>query len=110
MTRIFPKSHNLVSTGGSDYTLRSRLCSFYDKPLLTFYRLTETYLTFAPRGFISLLKAIPAWLKDKLFQKSNLITKIQEIDEKFDKKKFLFSNTILAMRHQHIMTSSTKLL
>lgn len=39
---------------------------FYDKPLLTFDRLIETYLSFAPRGFSSFLRAIPAWLKQKL--------------------------------------------
>jgi len=42
---------------------------FYDKPFLKFERLLETYLAFAPRGFISFAKALPVWLKDKLFQK-----------------------------------------
>ena len=40
---------------------------FYDKPLLKFERILETYLAVAPRGFLSLLKAGPLWLKDKLF-------------------------------------------
>jgi carbamoyltransferase len=44
--------------------------SFYDKPLLTFNRLLETYLAFAPRGFPSFVKAIPVWVKEKIFQKS----------------------------------------
>ncbi len=39
---------------------------FYDKPLLKFDRLLETYLTFAPRGYASFIKAIPVWLKEKL--------------------------------------------
>ncbi len=39
---------------------------FYDKPLLKFDRLLETYLTFAPRGFKSFLRAMPLWLKQKL--------------------------------------------
>ncbi|MBT5051001.1 MAG: hypothetical protein HOM58_21050, partial [Rhodospirillaceae bacterium] len=43
--------------------------SFYDKPLLTFNRLLETYLAFAPRGFPSFVKAIPVWVKEKIFQK-----------------------------------------
>jgi carbamoyltransferase len=46
---------------------------FYDKPFLKFERLLETYLAFAPRGFGSFISSMPAWLKDKLFQK-RLIT------------------------------------
>jgi carbamoyltransferase len=42
---------------------------FYDKPLVKFERLLETYLAFAPRGFRSFRMAIPVWLKEKLFQK-----------------------------------------
>ena len=41
--------------------------AFYDKPLLTFERLLETYLTYAPRGLASFLKAMPVWLKQKLW-------------------------------------------
>src|SRR6185369_6328574 len=36
---------------------------FYDKPLLKFDRLLETYLSFAPRGFRSFVQAMPLWLK-----------------------------------------------
>ena len=39
---------------------------FYDKPLLKFERLLETYLSFAPIGFRSFLVAMPSWLKQKL--------------------------------------------
>ena len=39
---------------------------FYDKPLLKFERLLETYLAYAPRGFSSFLRAMPLWLKQKL--------------------------------------------
>jgi carbamoyltransferase len=39
---------------------------FYDKPLLKFERLLETYLAYAPRGFGSFVKAMPQWLKQKL--------------------------------------------
>ncbi len=39
---------------------------FYDKPLLKFERLLETYLSFAPAGFRSFLQAIPLWLRQKL--------------------------------------------
>ncbi len=40
---------------------------FYDKPLLKFERILETYLSIAPRGFASFLKAGPLWIKEKLF-------------------------------------------
>ncbi len=39
---------------------------FYEKPLLKFERLLETYLAFAPQGFLSFLKAMPMWLQEKL--------------------------------------------
>ncbi|MEI7836230.1 MAG: carbamoyltransferase N-terminal domain-containing protein, partial [Planctomycetota bacterium] len=39
---------------------------FYDKPLLKFDRLLETYLAYAPRGFVSFAKAMPVWLRQKL--------------------------------------------
>ncbi len=42
---------------------------FYEKPFMKFERLLETYLAFAPKGFRSFAKAIPIWIKDKLFQK-----------------------------------------
>jgi carbamoyltransferase len=45
---------------------------FYEKPLLTFERLLETYLSYAPKGFISFLHAMPVWLKEKLYLKSVL--------------------------------------
>ncbi|MEM1043062.1 MAG: carbamoyltransferase [Bacteroidota bacterium] len=41
--------------------------AFYDKPFLTFERLLETYLAFAPRGLASFIKAMPVWLKKKLW-------------------------------------------
>ena len=42
---------------------------FYEKPFLKFERLLETYVAFAPKGFKSFSKAMPIWLRDKLFQK-----------------------------------------
>jgi carbamoyltransferase len=45
---------------------------FYDKPLIKFERLLETYLSYAPKGFRSFLAAMPVWLKDKLFLKTTL--------------------------------------
>lgn len=40
---------------------------FYDKPLLKFERLLETYLAFAPRGLVSFARSMPVWVKEKLF-------------------------------------------
>jgi carbamoyltransferase len=48
------------------------LVAFYDKPLLKFERLLETYLAFAPAGFRSFVAAMPGWTREKLFLKSIL--------------------------------------
>jgi carbamoyltransferase len=45
---------------------------FYDKPLVKFERLLETYLSYAPHGFRSFLAAMPVWLKEKLYLKTTL--------------------------------------
>ena len=45
---------------------------FYDKPLIKFERLLETYLAYAPLGFRSFVAAIPIWLKEKLYLKATL--------------------------------------
>ena len=45
---------------------------FYDKPLLKFERILETYLGIAPRGFRSFLSAGPLWIKEKLYQEREL--------------------------------------
>lgn len=60
------------------------LVTFYDKPFLKFERLLETYVTFAPRGFQSFRKAVPVWLKEKLFQKDLLIKALKSVDPAFD--------------------------
>jgi carbamoyltransferase len=58
--------------------------AFYDKPLLKFRRLVETYLAFAPRGFRSFRQAMPTWLTDKLFQKRILIKMLRAAAPDFD--------------------------
>jgi len=45
---------------------------FYEKPLLKFDRLLETYLAYAPRGIRSFSRALPLWLKEKLFIQKTL--------------------------------------
>ena len=52
--------------------------AFFEKPLLKFERLLETYLGNAPRGYQSFKVAIPVWLKEKLFQKVNLTKALKE--------------------------------
>ena len=49
---------------------------FYEKPFVKFERLLETYLAFAPKGFKSFAKAMPVWIKDKLFQKAALVKEL----------------------------------
>ena len=58
---------------------------FYDKPLLKFERLLETYYAFAPKGLVSFLKAIPVWLNEKMFLKKLIYDGLKEIGD-FDKK------------------------
>jgi len=52
---------------------------FYDKPLVKFERLLETYLTYAPRGFRSFVAAMPIWLKEKLYLKATLKRQLGEL-------------------------------
>ena len=59
---------------------------FYDKPLLKFERLLETYYAFAPKGLISFLKAMPVWLNEKLFLKKLIFDGLKEVGV-YDKKK-----------------------
>jgi carbamoyltransferase len=55
-----------ISMSDVDYVV------FYDKPLIKFERLLETYLSYAPKGFKSFIAAMPIWLKEKLFLKTTL--------------------------------------
>jgi carbamoyltransferase len=57
---------------------------FYDKPFLKFERLLETYLMFAPSGFSSFRMAVPLWIREKLFQKDLLRSRLKELDSKVD--------------------------
>ena len=62
---------------------------FYEKPFLKFERLLETYLAFAPKGFQSFSKAMPIWLRDKLFQKKMLMDELKRHDETFNQREKL---------------------
>ena len=56
---------------------------FFEKPFLKFERLLETYVAFAPKGFVSFSKAIPLWIKEKLFQKNFLFNKLKQHDQNY---------------------------
>ena len=63
---------------------------FFEKPFLKFERLLETYVAFAPKGFESFCKAMPIWLKEKLFQKKLLIDELNKHDKDFNQDGKLF--------------------
>jgi carbamoyltransferase len=66
--------------------------AFYDKPFLKFERLLETYLAFAPKGFLSFRTGFPLWIKDKLFQKRTLVGELEALSASVDwNAKLLFS-------------------
>src|SRR5690606_41503961 len=66
------------------------LVAFYDKPFLKFERLLETYVASAPRGFQSFRRAMPVWLKEKLFQKDMLTKYLRQHDGGFDPARLRF--------------------
>jgi carbamoyltransferase len=63
---------------------------FFEKPFLKFERLLETYVAFAPKGFVSFSKAMPIWIKEKLFQKNLLFNKLKLHDKKYDSDKNIY--------------------
>lgn len=63
-----------------------RYIAFYDKPLVKFERLLETYLAFAPRGLRSFLAAMPVWMKEKMFLKSLLQRELASISDGLKKE------------------------
>ena len=79
--RFTRKKHDAdFPTRAVDYCLRTAgvtardldFVAFYDKPILKFHRLLETYLAFAPVGLRSFAKAVPVWLGEKLHMRSQL--------------------------------------
>jgi carbamoyltransferase len=75
--------------------------AFYDKPLLKFERLLETYLAFAPRGFQSFRMAMPLWLREKLFQKDLLRQQLKRHADGFD-----WDNRLLFAEHHQSHAAS----
>ena len=63
---------------------------FFEKPFLKFERLLETYVAFAPRGFVSFAKAMPLWIKEKLFQKNLIFNKLKAHDTDYKSDQNIF--------------------
>ena len=63
---------------------------FFEKPFLKFERLLETYVAFAPKGFLSFSKAMPLWIKEKLFQKNLIFDKLKNHDKNYKSDKNIF--------------------
>ena len=75
---------------------------YYEKPLLTFERLLETYLGVAPRGIRSFISAMQVWLKKKLFLKNEIIKNLNKINQSFESKstkKIKFTNILFSEHH-----------
>ncbi|PKG99325.1 carbamoyltransferase [Paraglaciecola sp. MB-3u-78] len=70
---------------------------FYDKPMLKFERLLETYLATAPKGFMSFLRAMPIWLKEKLYLKAVLR---QELRALIHQQKSVQNNTCIEVERK----------
>lgn len=111
-TRI--KHDHRFPTNGVSYCLKEGSLSadqidyigFYDKPLLKFDRLLETYLAYAPGGFSSFVKAMPLWMKEKLWMpdviRKELVRAGGVEDEKAAKKaaKRLPGNLLFGDHHE----------
>lgn len=99
--RFTRKKHDSrIPISSIEFCLKSANCkledvdavAFYDKPFLKFERLLETYLATAPYGFQSFRKALPLWVKEKLFQKKLLIDELKKLSENVNwEEKLLFS-------------------
>ena len=72
---------------------------YYEKPLLTFERLLETYLGAAPRGGRSFVAAMQVWLKEKLFLKSELKKNLKEVQASFNAKSSDIPNLLFSEHH-----------
>jgi carbamoyltransferase len=71
--------------------------AFFEKPLLKFERLLETYLANAPQGYQSFCLALPAWIKEKLFQKVNLVKALKPFSKS---RKHIEEKLLFAEHHQ----------
>ena len=75
---------------------------FYEKPIIKFERLIETYLAYAPKGFRSFSSSMPLWVKEKIFQKKNILEKLKL----FPHNKTNLKNKILFSEHHYSHAAS----
>jgi len=106
--RFSRKKHDSRFPGNAiSYCLNSQSISladvqevvYYEKPLLTFERLLETYLGAAPRGGRSFVAAMQTWLKEKLFLKTQLKKNLKKIQEEFATKIIELPNLLFSEHH-----------
>ena len=72
---------------------------YYEKPLLTFERLLETYMGAAPRGSRSFIAAMQVWLKEKLFLKTELKKSLKEVQESCSNVSGSIPNLLFSEHH-----------
>jgi carbamoyltransferase len=73
----FPRNAMMYCLREADLTIDDiDMVGFYEKPLLKFERLLDTYVDYAPRGFRSFVEAIPLWMKEKLWLPDVIRTEI----------------------------------
>ena len=72
---------------------------YYEKPLLTFERLLETYIDCAPRGIRSFVAAMQVWVKEKLFLKSEIRKLFGEIQKELNPEKIIAPNFLFSEHH-----------
>jgi len=83
----FPKNAIKYCLNSNNIDLKDvDLLIYYEKPLLTFERLLESYLGSAPRGGRSFIAAMQVWIKDKLFLKSNLKKEFKSLQKEIGKE------------------------
>jgi hypothetical protein len=102
------------------FCLRQSVCSlrnidyvvFYDKPFSTFDRLLETYLAFAPKGFLSFRAAMPVWLKDRLYLKSVLRDELSKLGglKSADLPPYSLTSIIAPTPPQHFLPVRSRML
>lgn len=88
----FPKASIAYCLNEAEVTLdQVDYVGFYDKPLLTFNRLVETYLSYAPAGLPSFVKSIPVWVQEKVFQQNLILNGLNDLGlGKLPKNRLLF--------------------
>ena len=72
--------------------------AFYDKPLLKFERLLDSYYSFAPKGFKSFTMSMPIWLKEKLYMKKTMLDELDSINS----SNYDLSNIQLVFPEHHL--------